>query len=469
MDWDAIKKRVVDSWRPKEEGKPLERIVYSFLSYEQRQAIALEERQRKMEEERVAYEAQLAEAKKNEPAPFSVYNTDFQTRYAHTHVLGSPGSGKTQLLQSMILADLERENRPTVVVVDSQGDIIHKLRNLDLPFEPLYINPRSPPSVNIFRVKNRGGDPEPSITAAIETLEYLFSGLGMDLSGKMKGLFKPMCRLMFSFDSTLSDVIDFLDKPAAYKKHIDALPELPRKFFQTKMLGSGGPYKTTKDDIGHRVEALIHSPTFQKLLTEKENTIDFYDELNKRQLILIDTDQAYLQGDDSKMFGRLFISLILRAALERARVREQYRTPAFLYVDEAQEYFDQKTEHLLTQARKYKLGVVLAHHFLNQTKGSLRDALMQCAIKLVSCPNFDDRTTMSKAMGTEYISRTPLTFTCATEGKINDVKVEYGLLESRPKRTHAPTASNIVYSVPGRSSASSKKISKGVDSYGEDA
>jgi hypothetical protein len=85
----------------------------------------------------------------------------------------------------------------------------------------------------------------------------------------------------------------------------------------------------------------------------------------------------------SSHFGRIFISLVLQAVLERAAIPEAERKPAFLIVDEAASYFDTNIDDLLTEARKYKLGCVFAHQFLDQVTSSLRASLAaNTAIKM---------------------------------------------------------------------------------------
>ena len=70
------------------------------------------------------------------------------------------------------------------------------------------------------------------------------------------------------------------------------------------------------------------------------------------------------------------IALVMQAAFERAAQKEEQRRPAFLYIDEAADYFDDNIDTLLIQARKYKLGVTLAHQFLDQLTPNLRASIM---------------------------------------------------------------------------------------------
>ena len=79
------------------------------------------------------------------------------------------------------------------------------------------------------------------------------------------------------------------------------------------------------------------------------------------------------------MFGRYCIALIMQAVLERAAEEQEQRNPAFVYIDEAAEYFDQNTDTLLIQARKYKVGITFAHQHLHQLKSEFRASVMTTA------------------------------------------------------------------------------------------
>src|SRR5579871_351056 len=128
----------------------------------------------------------------------------YEQRFQHTQIIGGSGAGKTQLLQHLILHDLKTEPRPSIVVIDSQGALIKNISRLAL-FDykpPIIISPKSPSAINIFDVKRLGTydetEKEQVIAAAIETLDYLFSGFGIELTGKQGILFRYSVRLMLA-------------------------------------------------------------------------------------------------------------------------------------------------------------------------------------------------------------------------------------------------------------------------------
>src|SRR5207253_2564854 len=79
-----------------------------------------------------------------------------------------------------------------------------------------------------------------------------------------------------------------------------------------------------------------------------------------------------LKDEGASILGRFFIALIAQAAMRRATIPAHERRPCFVYIDEAADYFDDRIGSLLNQARKYKVGMTLAHQNLDQLSSSLR-------------------------------------------------------------------------------------------------
>ena len=102
------------------------------------------------------------------------------------------------------------------------------------------------------------------------------------------------------------------------------------------------------------------------------------------------------------IFGRFFVALIAQAALERAALSPHERRPTFLYIDEAQDYFDETIEHLLNQPRKYRVGMILAHQNLDQLSTGLRASVMSnTSIKIAGGVSAKDAKTFALEMRCE--------------------------------------------------------------------
>ena len=157
-----------------------------------------------------------------------------------------------------------------------------------------------------------------------------------------------------------------------HQKAIESLPPIQRNFFERDFASK--TFAQTKEQIRYRLNAILENPTLARLFTSPETKIDLFDVLNKGGIVLVDTAKDFLKGS-SGHFGRIFISLVLQAVLERAVIPEHKRRPTFLIVDEAAAYFDSNMDDFLTEARKYKCGCVFAHQFLDQATPALKASL----------------------------------------------------------------------------------------------
>jgi hypothetical protein len=309
-------------------------------------------------------------------------------RFEHVHVLAGSGHGKTQTLQHLILADLQKPDPPGLVIIDSQGDMIRKVSRLalfegDLAERLILIDPRDveyPPALNMFDVnlerigRYGAADREQILNGVIELYEYFFGSLlGAELTQKQTLIFRYLARLMIHIPAaTIRTLIELMDDTRPYQSVIDGLPESARMFFTKEFADRS--YTDTRTQIKRRLYGIVENQTFERMFSAPRNRIDIPTALNDGKIVLVNTAKDFLKGGSS-ILGRYFIALTLQAALERAAIPEHKRRPAFLYVDEAAEYFDNNIDDLLNQARKYKLGMVMAHQYLDQLGGGLRASI----------------------------------------------------------------------------------------------
>jgi hypothetical protein len=138
------------------------------------------------------------------------------------------------------------------------------------------------------------------------------------------------------------------------------------------------------------------------MFANKRNKLNLFTAMNRGSLILINTAKDLLKQEGTEILGRFFIALLCQAAQERASIPEDKRMPTFVYIDEAHDYFDESMENLLNQARKYKVGLVLAHQNLDQFETTLRSTVMaSTSIKMVGGLSARDASSFSRDMRCE--------------------------------------------------------------------
>lgn len=346
-------------------------------------------------------------------APISVVISD-KVRVEHCIITGGAGSGKTQILQHFITRDLDRPKGKEVglVVIDSQGDLIRNITGLKCfagADRLLVIDPSDveyPVGLNIF---NLGGvslvdlsarDREQALASTTQLYEYVIGGLfGSEMSQKQLVVFRFLIRLMLSIDgATIHTLRQCLEEPQAFIDPMMRLGETAKQFFLKEFLDR--QFGETRKQILRRLYGVLQNPSFERMFASTENRLDMYQALNEGRVVLCNTNREFLQ-DECRVFGRYCIAVALKAAFDRARLPLEQRRTSFLYVDEASDYFDPTVGQLLAQARKYRLGVVLAHQALDQMSDELRAIVMaNTSIKMVGGTSAKDARYYSSEMRT---------------------------------------------------------------------
>jgi hypothetical protein len=180
----------------------------------------------------------------------------------------------------------------------------------------------------------------------------------------------------------------------------------------------------------------------------EHNKLNLFAAMNAGSLILINTAKDLLKQEGCEILGRFFIALIYQAAQERAALSAKGRRPTFVYIDEAADYFDQRLEQLCNQARKYKVGLILAHQNLDQFDVRLRATVMaSTTIKMVGALSAKDASVFAREMRCEpedvqnmrkYIDHTD--FACFVRNYTPEpfsLSVELGSMEKLPRLTKA--------------------------------
>ena len=385
------------------------------------------------------------------PMPFALPS---HIRFEHMHIVAGTGHGKTQTLQHLILNDLKSENPPSMVIIDSQGDMLEKLSHLEL-FDTklydrlIYIDPTDtefPPALNMFdvsRLKTLGpAAKEQALNGIIELYEYVFASLlRAELTQKQNVLFRYALRLMLAVpNATILDLTKVLHDPGPYLQYVDSLPETAREFFRTEFMDKS--FFQTKQQIRRRIFGVLENDTFRRMFSTPQNRMRMDEALNSGKIILVNTAVDHLKKDSSSLLGRYFIALTLQAAQERAGMRSKH--PAFLYIDEAAEYFDDNVDTLLNQARKQKVGVILAHQYMDQLTQGLRGSIAaNTSIKLAGGVSDKDARALAPDMRctSEFLSNQKRTnkstsFACYVKNvtaQATSINVPFFALENEPR------------------------------------
>jgi hypothetical protein len=323
------------------------------------------------------------------PLPFAI---PFPARFEHTHIVGGSGHGKTQLLQLQIVRDLmeSASDGRSVVVMDSQGDLLRTISNLSflapgdqsgLGERVMIIDPTDvefPVALNMFDFNREGVaalplvERERILNGTIELYEYFFGALlGAELTARQGIIFKYLARLLLEIPgATVHTFRQLMEDGEPFRPYMEQLPPTARAFFETRFFDRS--FNETKKQVLTRLWGVLSNATFDRMFSHPQSKVDMFAALQEGRIVFINTAKDLLKDEGASILGRFFIALIAQAAMRRATIPAHERRPCFVYIDEAADYFDERIGSLLNQARKYKIGMTLAHQNLEQLSASLR-------------------------------------------------------------------------------------------------
>lgn len=383
-------------------------------------------------------------------------------RYEHQHIVAGSGHGKTQTLQFLIAKDLEAvaAGERSIVVIDSQGDLIRTIARLEVfaTGQPLHerlvmIDPTDvefPVSLNLFDVgqtRLQGYaqlERERLTNSIIELYDFVLGSLlSAEMTQKQNVIFRYVTRLMLQIpDATIQTLRELMEPKSEvrFAPYIAKLTGSARHFFETEFGGS--EFTQTRKQVLRRLWGILENQTFERMFSHPRSKLDLYEEMNAGKVILINTAKDLLKDGGTEIFGRFFIALIVQAAQERAVLREHERLPTFVYIDEAADYFDKNFATMLSQARKQKVGMILAHQYLGQLEPRLLDAFAaNTAIKFAGGVSAKDSRQLAQMLATmpEFIeAQKKGSFAAYVRGETSSavpLSIPFGFMERLPRMT----------------------------------
>lgn len=316
-------------------------------------------------------------------------------RERHIYVIGKTGSGKTNLLQTLILQDLEAGNGFAVIAAD-QSLITEKI----LPFIPssrlddvIYVDPgdeKNPVPINPVHL-----DPGENIDLRVEENLELFQRL-LDVPGPQTEdiLRHTLYALLERPASTLEDVDPLLhpdDSPL--REEVVRTSQLPHvvKFFRDTYPATFP--RNARNPITTRLRALTTPKPANNVLCNPHQSLNLRRVMDEGRIALFNVSEGVVGERTSQLLGQLVVSKIQMAALSRADMPEKDRRFFTAYVDEFQTFTTRSAtsfETLISRARQYKVGLVLAHQTSAQLSNQLFKVVLGAGTKICFQVSYDD-------------------------------------------------------------------------------
>ncbi len=396
--------------------------------------------------------------------PISIPNS---ARFEHHWIVAGSGHGKTQTLQYLIAQDFDRvaAGEASIVVIDSQGDLIKTISGLQM-FAPggalenrlCLIDPTDieyPVALNLFDVgidrinAYKPLDRERLINGVLELYDFVLGSLlSAEFTQKQGIIFRYIMRLMLYIPDANIQTLRQLMEPGAserFKPYIAKLTGTARAFFDNEF--NSKQFEETKRQVARRLYGILENQTFERMFSHPRNKLDLFKEMNGGRVILINTAKELLKQAGTEILGRFFIAMIAQAAQERAVLPKAERLPCFVYIDECQDYVDANVALILEQARKFNVGLILAHQYVGQLAPKLQESFAaNTSIKFAGGVSDKDARALSHMLRTtpEFIESQRKGSFAAFIRNVTDrglsLQFPFGYLEDSPRSTKAEFA-----------------------------
>ncbi len=307
--------------------------------------------------------------RRNKRIPFGIKAED---RTRHMYIVGKTGMGKSTMIENMAVQDIK--NGEGLAFVDPHGksaalllDYIPPERIKDvIYFAPFDMD--NPISFNIM--EDIGADRRHLVANGLMSV---FKKLWLDAwSARMEYILSNVLLALLEYpDSTLLGVNRMLADKSYRKKVVDNIKDPAVKAFWTEEYAKYSERYTQEATpaIQNKIGQFTSNPLIRNIIGQPHSSFDLRKVMDERKILIVNLSKGQVGEGNANLLGSMLITKIYLAALSRADITETElkKLPNFyMYVDEFQSFANESFANILSEARKYKLSLVMAHQYIEQ-------------------------------------------------------------------------------------------------------
>ena len=319
-----------------------------------------------------------------EPRLFGVERED---RRQHMYVVGKTGLGKTTLLRNLILQDIHRGEG--VGLIDPHGDLADELLD-HIPShranDVVYFNPADleyPIGFNMLRAASPDEE-HLVVSTAVSAFKHLWADswgprLEYILANALAALVEQGRSTLLEVQRMVSDerfrarIAKRIKDPVVRKFWLDEFAEYDKRFRAEAVA-----------PIQNKLGRFLASAPLRNILGQVRNSLDLPFLMDNQRILIANLSKGTLGEDKASLLGSLLVASFHLVAVGRAKTPEAERKDFYLYIDEFQNFATDAFATILSEARKYRLNLTLAHQYLDQLPLETRQAVFGNAGTLVS-------------------------------------------------------------------------------------
>jgi Type IV secretion-system coupling protein DNA-binding domain len=315
---------------------------------------------------------------RGESVPFGIKRKD---RTKHMYIIGKTGMGKSTLLENLAIQDIR--NGEAVAFIDPHGQTAERL----LEYVPehrkkdvLYFAPFDMENPIAFNVMEDVGYDKRHLV--VSGLMSAFKKLWVDAwSARMEYILSNTLLALLEYpESTLLDVNTMYTNKAFRNKVVDNVKDpVVKRFWTEEFAGFTDKFAAEATPaIQNKVGQFTSNPLIRNIIGQAKSSFDLREMMDQKKILIINLSKGRVGEVNAQLLGSILVTKIYLAAMSRADVSATALNmlPQFyFYVDEFQNFANQSFADILSEARKYKLNLIIAHQYIEQMEEEVRDAV----------------------------------------------------------------------------------------------
>ena len=308
-------------------------------------------------------------------------------RRRHIYIVGQTGTGKSTLLTHMVADDIRQGKG--VALIDPHGDLIEKILGL-IPNERaedvILFDPSDmwkPLGMNMLEYNFSKPEQKTFIVnELLNILHRLFPESGEAMGPMFEQYFKNSLLLLMedarNEPATLMEIPRiFTDSEFRNRKLARISNPVVIDFWEKEALKTTGEWSLANmaPYITSKFNSFTTNDYVRPIIGQIKSAFDFRDVMDKGKILLVNLSKGRIGDINANLLGMVIVGKILMAALSRVDAPEEKRRDFNLYIDEFQNFTTESIAIILSEARKYRLNLVMAHQFIAQLTEKIRDAV----------------------------------------------------------------------------------------------
>jgi hypothetical protein len=303
-------------------------------------------------------------------------------RMRHMYIIGKTGTGKTEMLKDLILQDIKEGKG--LCFMDPHGDALQDLLQMIPPEraeDVIYFNPadtQRPMGLNLLEAKTED-QKHFAATAVINMMYKLFDPYKTGIVGPRfeHAVRNAMLTAMSEEGNTFVEVMRILTDIRFVQELLPKVQDpIVRRYWTDQIAQTSDFHKSeVLDYITSKFGRFVTNKMVRNIIGQSKSSFSFRDVMDNGKILFINLSKGELGEENSSFLGLVLVPRILMSAMSRADTPEDQRRDFYLYVDEFQNFATPDFAQILSEARKYRLGLCVANQFIGQVDEEVKNAV----------------------------------------------------------------------------------------------